>query len=84
MSERLGANRCKPHERFRLRFQQLLGEYSIRRSSVAEGFGLAWERALEEVALPAREQGPVYRELLAWAKVIHTRQAPRTRFDNGR
>jgi hypothetical protein len=47
-------------------------------------FGLAWERALDEVELPDNEQGPVYRELIAWAKVIHTPRTTITYFDNGR
>jgi hypothetical protein len=72
MNRQFGKIGCKSHELFRLRFQQLLSEYASRRCSVAEGFGPAWERAIEEISLPDHEQGPVYQELIAWAKVIHS------------
>jgi hypothetical protein len=75
---------CKSQEDFRLRFQQLLSEYSDHRRSAAEGFGPAWEQALEEVPLSDSEQGVVYRELIAWAKVIHSRRTSTGGFDNGR
>ena len=58
----------KPQERFRLRFQQRLTDYQLRRGSAAEGFGLVWEKTLEEVPVDDNAQGKLYRELIQWAR----------------
>ncbi len=36
--------------------------------SAAEGFGLMWERTLDEVPLDDIQQARAYHQLLAWAK----------------
>jgi hypothetical protein len=54
---------------FCLRFERHLRElWARRRYPVAQGFGPAWEMALEEVPLEDEEQGTVYRALIDWAK----------------
>ena len=55
-------------ERFRLRFQQRLANYLFRQGSVAEGFGVIWEKTLEEVPVDDDAQGELYRELINWAR----------------
>jgi hypothetical protein len=54
---------------FCLRFERHLRRLSSdRRCSIADGFGLAWEKALDEVPLQDEEQPAVYWQLLCWAK----------------
>ena len=59
---------CKAQRHFQLRFQRQLCEYLADHSSVAEGFGVVWERTLDEVPLDDMELGQVYRELIEWAQ----------------
>jgi hypothetical protein len=59
---------CIAVERFRLRFQQRLTDYLLRNGSVAKGFGVMWEKTLEETPMDDDAQGDLYRELITWAK----------------
>ena len=61
-------DRYNPKQLFRLRFQRGLTDFLCHNGSVAEGFGIVWEKTLERVPLDDKAQGKVYRELLAWAK----------------
>jgi hypothetical protein len=67
MNRNWGGDCCKSHALFRLRFEMRLRKLLERGYSVAEGFGPAWEWALEEAPLEEDEQGSVYRELIHWA-----------------
>ena len=58
----------KPQERFRLQFQQRLTDHQLRQGSVAEGFGIVWEKTLEQVPVDDTAQGKLYRELIQWAR----------------
>ena len=58
---------CNLQARFCLRFQRLLRELIKRGYPLAEGFGPAWEAAMEDVPLEEAVRGPVYRRLIAWA-----------------
>jgi hypothetical protein len=58
---------CRLQARFCLRFQRLLRELTQRGYPLAEGFGPAWEAAMEDVPLEEAVHGPVYRRLIAWA-----------------
>src|SRR5262245_34903409 len=53
---------------FRLRFQGRLTEYRSQHGSAAKGFGLVWEKTLEEVPVDDVAQGQLYRGLIKWAK----------------
>jgi len=57
-----------PVQSFRLAFQQRLSEYRKRYGSLAEGFGVVWEKTMEEFPVADEEQGELYRELLSWAR----------------
>jgi hypothetical protein len=59
---------CKTKDRFRLQFQHGLREYLARHSCAAEGFGLVWQRTLQEVPLHEAAQAEVYWELIQWAR----------------
>jgi hypothetical protein len=59
---------CNPKQLFRLRFQRSLTDFLVRNGSVAEGFGIVWEKTLEGVPLDDKAQGEAYRDLLSWAK----------------
>lgn len=59
---------CKSQQLFRLHFQRHLINYLLRDGSLAEGFGIVWERTLADVPLDEEKQGDVYRELISWAK----------------
>lgn len=58
---------CGVQARFCLHFQQLLRELIQRGYPLAEGFGPAWEAAMEDVPLEEAAHGSVYRRLIAWA-----------------
>jgi hypothetical protein len=58
----------KPQECFRLRFQRRLADYHLRQGSAAEGFGVVWEKTLEEVPVDDAAQGRLYRQLIDWAR----------------
>ncbi len=60
--------RRKSHARFRLRFQSRMAEYLAGAGSAAEGFGIVWEKTLEEFPLSDPDQAELYRELILWAK----------------
>jgi hypothetical protein len=51
-------------DRFRLQFQQGLREYLAQHSCAAEGFGVVWERTLEQVPLEEAAQADIYWELI--------------------
>ena len=68
MNRHRGGAGCNSQERFRLRFQRRLLEALTRLQSTAEAFGPTWEATLQEVPLADRDQGPVYRQLIEWAK----------------
>jgi hypothetical protein len=55
-------------ERFRLRFQQRLTDHLLREGSAAEGFGLMWEKTLEEIPVDEEAQGDLYQGLINWVK----------------
>jgi hypothetical protein len=78
MSRHLAENTPKSKELFRLRFEQLLRDYALARRSTAEGFGLAWEKTLEDVPLAEEEQPTIYWELIRWARgrELFTEPAP--------
>jgi hypothetical protein len=44
-------DRCNPKQLFRLRFQRSLTDLLCHNGSVAEGFGIFWEKTLERVPL---------------------------------
>jgi hypothetical protein len=55
---------CQMKDRFRLQFQQGLREYLAQHSCAAEGFGVVWERTLEQVPLEEAAQADIYWELI--------------------
>ncbi len=69
---------CKSQRQFYLRFQQRLLGLLDRGYTVAEGFGPAWEKTLDELPLEDGEQPQVYWDLIRWAKSdeLFTEQEP--------
>ncbi len=61
-------SRCKSQERFRLEFQRGLARYWAGHRSIAVGFGIVWEKTLEQVPLDDDLQATAYRELVHWAR----------------
>ena len=68
MNRQCGGNGCKSQEAFRVQFQRRLRERLNWGYTLAEGFGPAWENALEQVPLEDEEQGLAYRQLIEWAR----------------
>ncbi len=68
MKSYLAPSRCKLNECFRARFQRRLAHYRAQHDSAAEGFGVIWEKTLEEVPVDEEAQGQLYRDLIRWAK----------------
>src|SRR4051812_32328746 len=68
MNNQCGGNGCKSQEAFQVQFQQRLRERLDSGYTLAEGFGPAWETALELVPLEDEEQGIAYRHLIEWAR----------------
>ena len=56
-----------PQHRFRLRFKRQLADFQLRHGSTAEGFGVMWEKTLDELPVDDDAQGQLYRELINWA-----------------
>jgi hypothetical protein len=69
----------KSLERFRLCFQKRLRDYFFLQRSAAEGFGLAWEKTLEEVPLSDADQAEVYWQLIDWARSDFSFTGPQER-----
>ena len=55
-------------DEFRQRFQRSLRACLRKGFSVEECFGLVWEETLDLIPLPEPEQGPLYEEMIQWAK----------------
>ena len=51
-----------------MRFQQRLTDYLLCKGLAAQGFGVMWEKTLEENPVDDDAQGDLYRELINWAK----------------
>ena len=58
----------KLKQRFRFCFRRWLTNYQSEHDSGAQGFGIVWEKTLEEVPIDEEAQGQLYRELISWAK----------------
>jgi hypothetical protein len=69
MQPNLQPDVSSPQAQFCLHFIRHLEELFLkRRYSVAQGFGPAWEKAMEEVPLEDEDQPSVYWQLIRWAK----------------
>ena len=54
--------------RFRAHFTRELARCIGKRRPIAESFGLVFTETLDCIPISEDEQGPLYRELLNWAK----------------
>ncbi len=62
------ATDLKLSDRFRLFFKRHLADYQAQHGFAPEGFGVAWEKALEQAPVDEQAQAQLYRELIDWAK----------------